>query len=344
MTATVVFRADASPAIGGGHVMRCLSLADALAEADWSCGFAVRSGTLETVPALARSRHQTRLLAHDDAGEPAELARRWPDGADWLIVDHYRRDAAFEQACRPWAKRVMAFDDLADRGHDCDLLLDQSLGRDERDYAGLAPAHCRLLLGPRYALLRPAFAALRDAALARRADDGGIRRILVSLGATDPNNVTAVVLEGIGRSAVEAEVDVVMGAAALHLAAVRAVAGRLPQTVRLHVDAPDMAELMVQSDLAVGAAGTTSWERCCLGLPSLLVVLADNQRAIADALVRAEAAARIGADRAGLAAADVAADVGAIAGDPARRRRIAMAAAKIVDGRGVQRVRGVLAP
>ena len=105
-----------------------------------------------------------------------------------------------------------------------------------------------------------------------------------------------------------------------------------------------MAELMVQSDLAVGAAGTTSWERCCLGLPSLLVVLADNQRAIADALVRAEAAARIGADRAVLAAADVAADVGAIAGDPARRRRIAMAAAKIVDGRGVQRVRGVLAP
>lgn len=291
---TAVFRADASADIGGGHVVRCLTLAEAMVEAGWRCGFAVREGTLETVPALGRSGHEVQMLAQDPGSEPSEMAGRWGGDVDWLVVDHYRRDAAFESACRPWARRIMAIDDLADRAHDCDLLLDQTLGREAADYAAHVPEACRLLLGPAYALVRPGFAPLRDSALARRATRGRIERILVSCGASDPHNATAVVLEGIARSGIEAQVDAVLGAGARHLAAVRRQIAQLPQTVRLHVDTPDMANLMLGADLAIGAGGTTSWERCCLGLPALIVITGPDQYRVAEALALAGCATVLG--------------------------------------------------
>lgn len=290
---TAVFRADASPEIGGGHIVRCLALAEALAGRGWRCGFAVGAGTPETVPALARAGYDLEILDPDQAGEPAALARRWPDAADWLIVDHYGRDAAFEKACLPWAEKILVIDDLADRDHHCDLLLDQNLGRRPTDYAARVPSDCRLLLGPHYALLRPEFAARRAAALAHRRG-GGVRRILVSLGASDPHNATAVVLEGIARSGLEAEVEVVLGAAAPGLAEVRNLIPRMPQITRLHIDARNMAELMAEADLAIGAGGTTCWERCCMGLPSLIVVTGPDQGHNAATLEQAGAAIGLG--------------------------------------------------
>ena len=290
---TAVFRADATPEIGGGHIVRCLTLADALAERGWRCGFAVGAGSLETVPALGRAGHEVRTFDPEETKEPAALARHWPEGTDWLIVDHYGRDASFERACRPWAQQIMVIDDLADRDHDCDLLLDQTLGRQAADYGDRTAEDCRLLLGPDYALLRPAFATRRAAALARR-KGGGLRRILVSLGASDPHNVTPVVLEGIMQSGSEAEIDVVLGAAAPGLADVQSLTRRIPQTARLHIDTPNMAELMAEADLAIGAGGTTSWERCCMGLPSLIVVTGPDQGRNAAALEQAGCAVRLG--------------------------------------------------
>ncbi|MBY0431842.1 MAG: hypothetical protein K2Q10_11635, partial [Rhodospirillales bacterium] len=112
---TAVFRADAEPAIGGGHVMRCLTLADALAARGWRCHFACRPGTPEMVLALAASGHAVVPLADPS---PAALAARWPAGCGLLVVDNYGLDAAYERACRPWAGRILVFDDLADRPHD----------------------------------------------------------------------------------------------------------------------------------------------------------------------------------------------------------------------------------
>ncbi len=338
---TAIFRVDAAPAIGGGHAMRCLTLADALAEAGWTCGFAVREGTLETVPALGRSRHAVRTLEGKEGDEPSALAGHWAGGADWLIVDHYGRDARFERDCRPWARRIMAIDDLADRPHGCDLLLDQTLERREADYLGLVPEGRQFLLGPRYALLRPAFAAIRQTALARRRAEGPVRRILISLGAADAANVTGRVLEGIALSDIDAEVDVVLGAGAPHLNTVKALAGRLPQRIELHVDTPDMAGLMTRADIAVGAAGSTSWERCCLGLPTLLLVLADNQREAARRLIAAGAAAPLGdpgdIPRNGLQSA-----VMRFVEDRAQCRSISQAAASFTDGEGTARVLDML--
>src|SRR5690606_9347581 len=117
----VVFRADGGPSIGAGHVMRCLALASAFSEGGWRIGFAVSAGTKKSLPALVRGGHEIAILPDDEADEPAALARQWPDGADILVVDHYGRDAAFERACRPWARRVVVIDDLADRRHDADV-------------------------------------------------------------------------------------------------------------------------------------------------------------------------------------------------------------------------------
>ena len=332
-----VFRADASPAVGGGHVMRCLALAEALTGAGWSCGFAAHSGTLDTVPTLPGSGHDWLVLDGDEVDEATWLARRWPGGCDLLAVDHYGRDSHFERAARPWAKRILVIDDSADRAHDCDLLLDQTPGRKAEDYAELVPGHCRMLLGPDYALLRPQFTARRKAALAGREEGGPVRRILVNLGATDPDNVTGIILEGIARSGVDAAVDVVLGATAPHLSRVQGVTARMRQDVSVHVAVDDMAALVIRANLAIGAAGSASLERCCLGLPTLMVVLAENQRTIAAELERAGAArclgwhANLGADR-------IAEAIASICSDELGRREIAKRAAAICDGRGTTRV------
>lgn len=331
-----VFRCDAASLIGSGHAVRCLALADALTAAGWSCAFASAPGTTETVPALARSGY--RLIKLTDAGqEPALLKAAIPQGCDLLVVDHYGRDAGFEAACRAWAARILVGDDLADRRHECDYLLDPTLGRKPADYAPLTPGNCRMLLGPEFALLRPQFPAARPAALARRASPQAIRRILVSLGGTDPSNLTARVLKGIVLSGVEAAVDVVLGGAAPHLGEVRALAASIPLPITLHTAVDDMAALMSTADLAVGAAGTTSWERCTLGLPSVMLVIADNQELVARSLDQVGAAACLGRPES-VTEEHLAAQLRAFAANPDRLGAMAARAADLCDGRGTQRI------
>jgi UDP-2,4-diacetamido-2,4,6-trideoxy-beta-L-altropyranose hydrolase len=328
-----VFRADASPTIGGGHVMRCLTLADGLAARGWTCAFATVFGTPETVPTLAASGHCVSVLVRDS---PDALRREWPEGVDLLVVDHYGRDAAYERACRPWARRILVIDDLADRPHDADLLLDQTFGRDPADYRALVPVGCRLLAGSDHALLRPAFARARPAALDRRAAGGGVARLLVALGMGDPDDATGVVLDGIARAGLDVAVDVVLGGRAPHLEAVRRRAAALPRPGRVLCDVADMAGLMAAADLAVGAGGTTSWERGCLGLPTLILNTADNQEKIARELAAAGAVLLLGRHP-GVAPDAVADALAGLAADPERRRAMSRAAAALCDGLGVER-------
>lgn len=329
-----VFRADASSVLGGGHVMRCLTLAGALSDAGWTCAFAARPGAADAVPALARSGYDVVTLDGAEADEPGVLARRWPEGPDWLVVDHYGLGADFETSCRPWARNIMVLDDLADRTHDCEVLLDQNLGRENGAYSALVPEGCGVLLGPRFALLRSQFGDAREDALARRANGGEVGRILVSMGATDPGGVTVKVLEGIGLSGVAAAIDVVAPSGIERDVEKAAVA----VAAEVHFDVADMAALMSRADLAIGGAGTTSWERCCLGLPSVVIVTADNQRAIADELQGAGAARVLGwhgdveSGRVSRAVADMSAD-------PMGLRRMAEAAGRVCDGKGTKRIR-----
>jgi UDP-2,4-diacetamido-2,4,6-trideoxy-beta-L-altropyranose hydrolase len=332
-----VFRCDGSAAIGGGHVRRCLTLAAALGETGWARAFAVREETLAVIPGLAEAVDQVAVLDGPIEDEPARIAEAFGDAWDLLVVDHYRRDCRFETACRQWAERILVIDDLADRRHDADLVLDQTLGRKPTDYAALVPARCRVLAGARYALIRPTFAVRRRAALARREQGRSVSRILVAVGATDADNVTGIVLEGIYESGLSAAVDVVLGAGAPHLPAVSTLAAAMPQRTRVHVDCENIAELMAGADIAVGAGGTTSWERCCLGLPSVVIITAENQALVADRLAAAGACTSIGRHR-DVMPAMVAGSVTALANDAGRRRAMARAAAAICDGRGATRL------
>ena len=335
-----VFRADASAGIGGGHIMRCLALADELMLAGWSGSFACRDGTAETVAALDRSDYPIHPVDGGPREEAAALRARWPQGCRLLVVDSYAHDAAFETACRGWANTILAIDDVNDRAHDCDALLNQNLGWAPVDYAALLPATASLFLGPDYALLRPQFAEIRRTSIAARSANSGLRRILVVMGNFDPDNATETALRGIEESGLNVEIDVVLGATAPHIQAVQARIAVMAPVVRLHLSVTDMAALMAASDLAIGAGGSTSWERCALGLPTLLMVLADNQHRIATELVDAGAALSLGLHQTVTPGA-IAASLKLLAMQPARLRQMSECAAAICDGEGARRLASV---
>jgi UDP-2,4-diacetamido-2,4,6-trideoxy-beta-L-altropyranose hydrolase len=252
--------------------MRCLALADELESIGWQTVFVTGTQSARNVSALAG---KTIVAAFE------ELRARWTEGADVVVVDSYEIDAKVEKDLRPWARNIVAIDDLLDRWHDADVLIDQNL-RTTQNHHHRARDDALVLLGPAYAILRSQFRAYRAAVLARR--DGVIKRVLVSMGLADGRNATSLALAGIRESGCDVEVDVVIGSMCPHLAAIRAEAKTLKRPASIYIDAMNIAELMANADLAIGGGGTSSWERCCLGLPALIIIVADNQRAVADAL------------------------------------------------------------
>lgn len=293
----VVIRADASVQIGSGHVMRCLTLADALRERGAEVYFVCRELPGHLGEVLANKDYPTHWLPTPDADAttiPAHTAHSawlgvpWEEDTeqmwdwletlpevDWLIVDHYALDQTWESQLRPQVKRIMVMDDLADRPHDCDLLLDQNLHENmEQRYTGLVPKECRLLLGPRYALLRPEFLEARKNLRQR---DGTVRRILVFFGGADPSNETTKALRALQLlDRPDIAVDVVVGSANPHRSEIEALCAALPNT-SFYCQVSNMAELMARADLAIGGGGSATWERFCVGLPSLVISLAENQ-------------------------------------------------------------------
>ena len=304
--------------------MRCLALADALRLAG--------ARTCFVSPGLPDYLRQMALAGgHEVALDEAALANgRW----DWLVVDHYRLDARWEARQRASAARILAIDDLADRPHDCDALLDPTLhaAMQER-YRGKVPERCRLFLGPTYALLREEFARLRAATPPR---DRPANRIMVQMGGMDSDNQTAKALAAVERVARRLEVDVVVGLRHPARAAIEQACARPGH--RLHVQTPRVAELMAGADLAIGAAGSTSWERCCLGLPAICMTQADNQVALAAGLAAGGAIVNLG-DAGKVSVEDVAGALAALLDDPARLRGMSQRAAQLVDGAGAGRMR-----
>ncbi|HVX04720.1 MAG TPA: UDP-2,4-diacetamido-2,4,6-trideoxy-beta-L-altropyranose hydrolase, partial [Rhodanobacteraceae bacterium] len=258
---------------------------------------------------------------------------------DWLVLDHYALDRAWERKVRPFCGHLMVIDDLVDRPHDCDLLLDQTLGRRAAEYAGLVPHGCLLLAGTRYALLRAEFSAVREHSLRRRAA-GGLRNILVSMGGVDQLNATGRVLQALRQCTLpqDCRLAVLMGARAPWLDAIRSLAAAMPWPCEVKVDASNVAELIADCDLAIGAAGGSAWERCVLGAPSLLVVTASNQQDVARSLERA-GAARVLGDIDSIAVMLPRAMTGL---DSEVLARMSGAAREVCDGRGAERVTRVL--
>jgi UDP-2,4-diacetamido-2,4,6-trideoxy-beta-L-altropyranose hydrolase len=334
-----VFRADASAAIGTGHVHRCLGVADELKARGHGITFVCRSEPGHLIELIRdRGFHCAVLPAGIAAAEDAHrtLAVIDAKGApvDWIVVDHYGLDADWEKVVRRASRRLFVVDDLADRPHDGDVLLDASHGEDAvKRYDGLVPARTRLLLGPRFIPLRREFFGRPQQPRSPRP----VRRILMTFGGNDPLDMTGRALRALDAPEfVPIAIDVTVGTSNPRLEEVRRLAGDMPQ-VTLHVQHPRPSVLMDAADLCLGAGGTTSWERCYLGLPSLIVVLADNQREIAERLDRMGVVRSLG-DGNRLSVEDLRTAVRSAIGDQAWQLASSRAGQALVDGGGIARM------
>lgn len=302
-------------------------------------------------------QHGHRLWKIDTGADPGEGDANW-DRTSWpnavqaldaertekvvrqvrashLVMDHYRLDRAYAHAIRSMGTRVLVIDDLANRRHDCDWLVDHSLNRTVAEYRTLVPTACAVHTGTLYCLLRPEFQTRRRQALVKRNAGGPLRRILISLGTTDVAGMSERALKAILDSEFSGRVDVVLP---FETATRRRVEGLAQQheNVVLHDQVSDMASLMASADLAVGAGGTTSWERCCLGLPTVTLILAENQRYVAQELGSSGAAIIVESPLAITVAVDC------MMRDDRQRAMMEAAAFSACDGLGAGRVADVM--
>lgn len=349
----IAFRTDATSQIGTGHFMRCLTLADGLKQRGAQIRFVNRHLPEHLRSMLVAKGHEFALLdsvqndvALDELAHAHWLHATQKQDAqatiqalsdqqwDWIVVDHYALDARWESELRAIAKQIMVIDDIADRQHDCDVLLDQNYYMDmQARYEGKVPAHCRQLLGPRYALLRDEFRKLREQIKPRA---GAVKKILLFFGGVDADNYTGLAIQALSGLDIKGiDVDVVIGAQHPHHPDIEKACASLGYVC--HVQTSRIAKLMAAADLAIGAGGSASWERCCLGLPALLVALADNQVDIAKALDSIGACVYLGTAE----AADSLTIQRAITSLSDRREllgEISNHACSLVDGMGVDRV------
>lgn len=357
---TIVFRVDASLEIGTGHVMRCLSLADGLKREGADIVFICREHEEHLSAVIEDRGYVVRGLpapvrgwkpSHDEPRHASWLGADWQTDSDqtmaalsgvrpnWLVVDHYALDARWEDRLRRASDRILVIDDLADRPHKCDAIVDQSLmpNAGER-YSELVPENAVGMFGPDYALLRSEYKELHEKIEPR---SGPVARVLVSFGGVDRQGLTRAAVEAllsIGSHHFEA--DIVLPAVSPdYFRLKREIAGH--ENLHLHDRVPSLAKMMASADLMIGGCGTTSWERLCVGLPAIVITLADNQRAIAKELDRRGLVRWIGDAEAqtGNTLSDTLTDIfdGGLNENWSRR------CLEVVDGKGTDRVCAVLA-
>lgn len=294
----VAFRVDASIEIGTGHFMRCLTLATGLKQRGAQVRLVsrhmpeylrdmVRAKGLDFSPLKGNSSRETaeegayaHWLGVSQAQDASDTLQALSDQLwDWVVVDHYALDTRWETALREAVRRVLVIDDIADRQHNCDILLDQNFYEDmDARYVNKVPANCLALLGPRYALLREEFRHFRTKVTPRM---GLVKRVLVFFGGVDAGNYTARTIEALANIGNrDLHVDVVIGAQHPYRGQIESAC--MDHGYMCHVQTDRMAELMASADLAVGAGGSANWERCSVGLPALVFILADNQRQLVE--------------------------------------------------------------
>jgi UDP-2,4-diacetamido-2,4,6-trideoxy-beta-L-altropyranose hydrolase len=355
----VVIRADAASHIGRGHVMRCLTLANALKEKGAEVCFVCRPFVGHLGKRIVAERHQLRLLPpatqvikpEPDLVETPPHATWLGEGwetdlmqtrevlggkyFDWLIVDHYSLDGRWESAMHKFARKIMVVDDLADRKHDCDFLLDQNLYENMKArYDGLISPKCVRLLGPKYVLLRPEFLEARNK---MRYRDGSINRVLVFFGGADPSNETAKVLKAFALlDESEIVLDVVVCGDSPEKEAIKNLYETM-HNINFYDDVTDMAHLMLRADLAFGGSGGSTWERMSLGLPAVVIPVALNQLQVANDVAAMGAIYYMGKPE-DVTAEKIAGFLKKLLVNPCDLTSMSAKASTLIDGRGVEHV------
>ncbi len=353
----ILFRVDASLLIGTGHVMRCLTLADALRAVGAQCIFICRDHPGNLIAKIRQRGFATLALSpvtnmnvSDGNGGSQSIYDSWLGvdwatdaeqskvsagvmAVDWLIVDHYGLDARWERTLRPLCRNLMVIDDLANRQHDCDLLLDQNIGREAADYIQLVPDGCTILVGPQHALLRPEFSALRNYSLLRRVTPQH-KNLLITMGGVDRADATSKVLVALQNSLLPSQVHitVVLGPHAPFADRVQSLANKMRYRTEVKINVSNMAQLMADSDFVIGAPGSTIWELCCLAVPALLIKVAENQSNTADLLAEVGAGVVIDISEINIKVPEI---FKIIMEDISFLQRLSEIASKICNGEGV---------
>lgn len=311
----IFFRVDASSQIGSGHVIRCLTLAKVLEKHGANCKFICRDHQnnfnekirkenfeimalpyLNKLKSIRRTKNVVSDYSkwigaswNDDAKQTIDILKK--EKIDWLIVDHYGLDKKWEKKLRPYTKKIMVIDDFLDREHDCDLFLNQNLISNKVKFKKNLPHDCVTLLGPDYALLQPSYRKLHKTTAAR---SGPIKRVLIYFGGTDCGElIKTTILSFIKLKKQELFLDIVLNQKTKNLNEIETLA-KFNKKIKIYFEMRSLDNLISRADLSIGAGGVTSWERCCLGLYTLVVTLEKNQILIAKALQKKKLAKWIG--------------------------------------------------
>jgi UDP-2,4-diacetamido-2,4,6-trideoxy-beta-L-altropyranose hydrolase len=344
----VVFRVDASVEVGFGHLSRCINLAEVLRSRGNEVLFVCRDDQAKSFRALEDRLFATMLLPTLAGGEPVNqqedaqetIQALQGEKPGWLIVDSYTLDKNWERLMRPHVAKIAVIEDLSGREHDCDLLIDQNYSdRSAASFEKFVPKTCELLLGPRFALIADQFRKLREL---KSKPAPELNRIFVFCGGSDPQNLTQQVIDEISCSELSnVAVDVVVGAQ--NKTFDRETALKLNANIEIHDASGEFARIMSIADLAIGAGGTTSWERMCLGVPSIVVSIAENQNSACEKLGRDGLVNYLGAQSSLKSGAIMNAAIDAKTKfaslfDQIEKGQI------LVDGRGCERVAEVMCP
>ena len=349
-----MFRVDSSVEIGFGHLSRCINLAEELRMRGSDVTFVCRDLDGAGISSLEEKLFRTVLLPRSvdvilqsvDASEfISSLAGVCPD---WVVLDKYSLGSEWETAVRPFVEKIAVIEDLANRHHDCDLLIDQNCSdRTVETFKRQVPETCKFLIGPKYALLNSVFAEIREVSVAQRTE---LKRIFVFCGGSDPNNLTKTVLDALGRDEFsEIKVDVVIGAQNQNFKAELTnnfkaeLTNPYKSNIKFHESGDNFAKIMSSADLAIGAGGTTIWERMCLGLPSIVVSIADNQVPACEKLGR-EGLVRYLGPQPEVTTELVAGAVREFVRTPSALGAVSVKSQIVVDGRGCDRVAEVMCP
>ena len=346
--------------MGGGHIMRCVALAQKFKEYGANCFFICKAhegNYISLIRGLGFNVYELpldskKIAETPPAGDEKFNYYSWL-GSDWrfdaeqtilkikgfsvdcLVIDHYSIDDRWERHLKSSCSLIFAIDDLADRPHLCDLLLDQNLGREKFEYKNLLLSECEVLIGPRYALLRDEFYRARSRALQRRTGNDSVR-VLVTMGAIDKDNCTEKILKSILSSSYfkGLNITVVLGSNSPWVMSIERFVSKI-LNVNLVVNPANMAELMVDSDIAISAGGSTAWELCCLALPTLIVVTAENQLNSAISLKAKGAVELVDVNR---ISTDLVMHLDFLLQNHSQRHVMSTNASKITDGKGCDRV------
>lgn len=318
--------------------MRCLALAQAWQDTGGRTIFAMAQST-DAIHArlLSESCEAVSILAaagsQDDATQTAALARE--HAAGWIVVDGYQFTADYQRALKSAGCKILFLDDYGHAAHySADLVLNQNLGANEALYQNREP-QTRLFLGARYCILRREFNAWRD--WKREIRPAG-QRVLVTMGGSDPENVTARALEALSLVRIEnLKATVVVGGSNPHFESLQRSAAQSGEKISVRSDVSNMAEIMAWADVAISAAGSTCWELCMLALPALLVDVAENQTAVARELEREGCAVHLGGSRS-VSAEKIADQLVRLLRSEQTRRSLSSRARELVDGEGAARV------